>query len=1428
MPSIPSQDATAPAEPCDRRTRRLTVVLRWTLGLLLAAWSVLLAAWLILQWGILPRIETWRPQLEARASQALGLTVRVGRVSVQSGGWMPTIELRDVVLLDPQDPQGREALRLPKVVAVLSARTMLHWRPHFEQLHIEGPRLEVRRDAQGRIFVAGLRFGSPVRDEADDGAVADWFFAQPEFVIRGGSLRWIDDKRGLPPMELQQVDLVVRNRPGLGRRHHELRLDATPPAEWGERLSLRGRFTQPLVSRHGLVSHGQWRTWRGTVYAELPAADVQSLKRHVDLPFPLASGHGALRAWVEVRNGEPRSAVADVALRDVEATLAGDLQPLRFERVDGRVSGERLNDTFAVAGRGLGFTTGDGVVWPSGDFSLRWRHDDAGAMLGGELSAQRLDLAVLAQIASRVPLGEPLRRSLQQLQPSGVAGPLSARWDGPLDAPQRYRVQGRVAGLSMAAQGLPPEWGGSVAPIDLPASAPRPGHWAGRPGLRNADIEFTATEQGGDARLSLADGALEFPGVFELPVVALDRLSTSVNWRLSQPRRDAARQVEVNVKGLRFANADAEGEFDAAWRSGAGSGHGRGQRLPGLLDLNGKLTRARATAIARYLPLGIPESTRHYVARAVQGGTASAVLFRVKGDLADFPFGQPAAAVAGAAPPAPLPGEFRIAARIENARLAYMPGEPNQPPGGEHGAWPAFDQLRGELIFDRRSMEIRNASARLADVGSGGFELHKVNGGIRQLDHDATLSIGGQGRGPLADALRYVQLTPVARWIGGALDSATGSGATDLQLSLNIPLSRGHDTTVAGRLQLAGNDVRLRPEVPLMAAARARIDFTQQSFAITGGGARVLGGDLQFEGGQPAGGVLRLTGQGSVTAEGLRRATELGPLARLATQMSGQASYRLGIAFPQGRPQVDLSSSLAGLALDLPAPLRKPAEQALPLELHAAPLADGQAGGRDQLRFSLGQLVQAHYLRDVSGSTPVVLRGGVGIGEAAPSPATGVQAAVQLPSLDIDAWQALLDKVQGGSAPAAGGDAASAGSYNNPYLPVQIALRTQDLKAGGRRLTRVVAGLSEQDGVWRANVEADQLSGHAEYTPPGRLGGEAGRVYARLARLSLPRSEVEAVESLLDPSPSSMPALDIVVDDFELRGKRLGRVEVEASNRAAAGGADGAREWRLTKLNLIAPEARLTATGQWGMSAEAGGAAAARAAAPARRRAVMDFKLDLADSGAFLTRLQLPGTLRGGKGKLSGQVSWLGSPLSPDYASLAGSVQIAIDEGQFLKADAGAAKLLSVLSLQSLPRRFLLDFRDVFQEGFSFDNVSGHVNIANGVARTNNLRMRGVQAVVLMEGEADIGRETQDLRVWVVPEINAGAASLAYAVINPAIGLGTFLGQLFLRRPLIEAGTREFRVTGSWSDPKVDRVERKAGDAVPSLEPPPAASSPAR
>ena len=238
---------------------------------------------------------------------------------------------------------------------------------------------------------------------------------------------------------------------------------------------------------------------------------------------------------------------------------------------------------------------------------------------------------------------------------------------------------------------------------------------------------------------------------------------------------------------------------------------------------------------------------------------------------------------------------------------------------------------------------------------------------------------------------------------------------------------------------------------------------------------------------------------------------------------------------------------------------------------------------------------------------------------------------------------------------------------------------------------------------------------------------------------------------------------------------------------------------------MTTPEASLKGQGQW--------VAVDPAVRTGPRRMTLDFKLDLKDSGLFLERLGLGRAIRGGKGDMSGQISWVGSPLTLDPHIMTGQMKVAIDSGQFLKADPGAARLLGVLSLQALPRRLALDFRDVFQEGFAFDGITGDVTLFNGVASTTNLRMRGVQAMVLMEGNADLRHETQDLRVFVIPEINAGTASLAYAVINPGLGLGTFLAQLFLRKPLAAAGTREFHISGSWAEPQVDRIERKMEEA---------------
>jgi uncharacterized protein (TIGR02099 family) len=1367
------------------------------LWLLLAMWLALALVWGGIHGWIVPRIGEYRPDLEIEASRVLGVPVRIGDISARTEGLVPSFELSDVVLLDPQ---GREALRLPRVVAALSPRSL--WNLGFEQLYIERPALDIRRAADGKLYVAGLDFS---RDSGNDGRAADWFFSQTEFVIRGGTLRWTDELHGRAPLALSDVDFVSRNR----TRRHSLRLDATPPPEWGDRFSLRGLFRQPLLSSRA----GQWRNWDGQLFAEFSRVDVAQLRGHANLGLDLQAGSGALRAWADVSKGDIVGGAADVALRGVSGTLGERLQPLSLSAISGRLAGRRQANGFEFSTQNLQFRTSEGQEWPGGNVALSWTGAEGKSPAQGELKADKLDLAALSQVASRLPLGTATHAALATYDPRGLVETVQARWQGPMDAPLNYQAKGRATGLQVAAR-----------TATLPRGSTATHAPPGTPGVRGATLDFDLTQTGGKARLAVQKGAIELPGVFEDPVVPLDELSADLQWQVN------GAQLSASVNNLKFSNADAEGQAQASWRTADPARSGSRSRFPGVLDLQGTLSRGEGTRVHRYLPLFVGKDARNYVREAVVQGSATGVKFRVKGDLYDMPFNDP------------RQGEFRISANVKNATYAFVP-RAIQPPGAP--AWPMLAQLTGELVFERSGMQVKGATARLVGAGAttSGLQVIRAEANIPNLARSTTVVVSADVRGPLAESLAIVNTSPLGALMGNALDKATVTGNADVRLNLTLPVVNIDRSRVQGSVTLAGNDVQITPDSPMLARARGVVQFSENGFVLAGAQARMLGGDVRLDGssrvlpqGSPDAPIV-FRAQGTFTAEGLRQARELGFFSRLGQSMQGGAAYNATLAFRRGVPELAISSNLQGLALSLPPPLNKAADTVLPLRYDNSLLRESHAAGTrlmDQITLDIGRVASVAYVRDLTTAQPRVLRGAIAVGlapgESAPLPDQGVMANINLGTVDLDAWEKVLSGASGSPLAAtvtvaqatASAAATPAAPPAQSYLPTVMAVRARELLVEGRALHNIVVGGSRDGQMWRANVDADELGGYVEYRQPSGAG--AGRVYARLARLTIAASAAKDVENLLNEQPATIPALDIVVDDLELRGKKLGRVEIDAVNRGGTAVAreGGVREWRLNKLNLTLPEASFTATGNWAalgaQPAPAGGPRPVRNAAEVRRT-VMNFRLDIADSGQLLTRFGMKDVIRRGKGRMEGQVAWVGSPLTMDYPSMNGAFNVNIESGQFLKADPGLAKLLGVLSLQALPRRLTLDFRDVFSEGFAFDFVRGDVTIVQGIASTNNLQMKGVNAAVLMEGRADIARETQDLKVVVVPEINAGTASLVATVINPVIGLGSFLAQMILRNPLIRAATQEFHIDGTWADPRVTRVDRRAAAAAAASVP---------
>jgi uncharacterized protein (TIGR02099 family) len=1352
---------------------------RWLLAVVIFAWALLGIMWGALHWVIVPRIGEFRPQLEAQATRALGVQVRVGAVTASTSGLLPSFELLDVSLLDAQ---GRAALSLPRIVVLVSPRSL--WRLGFEQVLVDQPKLDIRRLVDGRVMVAGLEL---VAAGGGESTGLEWFFSQIEFVIQGGEVRWTDELRGNPPLVLQNVNALARN---LGR-HHDLRVDATPPEAWGERFGLRGQFTQPLLSRR----NGQWQDWEGQLYALFGRVDLSQLRQHVDLGVDVRQGQGAVRAWLDVSQGQITGAVADLALNALDVTLGKDLQALSLQEVQGRLGGRLLAKGFEVSTRSLVFTTSDGLHWPGGDTRLLVMEGEGKIPPRGEFQAEKLDVTALAQVLKRLPLDAAWREGLAKYAPKGVAEKLDITWAGPVNSLQTYSAKGRLSQIELAAV-------------------------EAAPGARGLGIDFDFDQRAGRAKVRLDQGSVTVPGMFDEPVIDVAQLSAQARWTVDGER------IAVDVSDLRFVNADAQGEGRIKWETSDAKTAANHSRFPGVLDLQVNLSRAQGARVHRYLPRVIDPAARAYVRDAVLGGSASNVRFAVKGEIDEMPLGKS------------KQDSFRISADVRDATLAFVPRSLQD---AKEMPWPSLTGLSGELVIDRQQLLVKNAKAKSAELPH--LQVHAVDVLIADLKK-TEVRVNGTIKGPLADGFKLMNSSALAPLIHDALASATGAGEADIKLALNLPIADMAKSTVRGSVTLVGNDLQISQSSPKLNRARGVLNFTESGLSMNGVQARLLGGDAQLDGGlvfDP--GSLSARGKpevirvrGIASSDGLRQANELGFIARLARQASGSAAYTAALGVRQGELELLVQSNLQGMALNLPAPLQKAAASSLALRLQTQllPAAGSVLSGgatatppaalTDRISLSLGQSVQLVYERDVSGAQPRVLRGlllaGLEEAEANSLPTHGVSANLKLPQVNLDAWQEVLDKA---ISPAAGNlgsgtaEAAPAGTLHlaGGYLPTSWAVRADVLTLASRTFHRVVAGGGREGGLWQTNMVADELNGYLEYRQSAQAAPtSAGRVYARLARLKIGTSTPAEVESLLDAQPVSIPALDVVVDELDLGGKAMGRLEVEANNRAAINGGDvPLREWPLSKFNLSVPEAKFTANGNWARLNALGVAeTATERALPGRRRTVLNFKLEVTDGGALLKRFGMDGVVRQASGKFEGQINWLGSPLKVDYPSLGGAFTVNVASGQFLKADPGIAKLLGVLSLQSLPRRLTLDFRDVFSDGFAFDFLRGDVKVTEGIARTNNLQMKGVNAAVLMEGQADVARETQDLKVVVIPEINAGTASLIATVINPAIGLGTVLAQLFLRRPLIESNTQEFRVDGSWADPQVTRVNHSSVD----------------
>jgi len=152
-------------------------VLRSLFWAALTVYGVVAIGFLGVRYWVLPRVDQWRPQIEAYASQALGARVTIGAIKANWQGLNPRLDLAAVQVYDDEtDP----VLSLPSVSAVVAWRSILSLSPTLVRLRLEKPELTLRRDSSNHLWVAGQNIDLNTSDHASD-------------------LRGADDKQKHPP-----------------------------------------------------------------------------------------------------------------------------------------------------------------------------------------------------------------------------------------------------------------------------------------------------------------------------------------------------------------------------------------------------------------------------------------------------------------------------------------------------------------------------------------------------------------------------------------------------------------------------------------------------------------------------------------------------------------------------------------------------------------------------------------------------------------------------------------------------------------------------------------------------------------------------------------------------------------------------------------------------------------------------------------------------------------------------------------------------------------------------------------------------------------------------------------------------------------------------------------------------------------------------
>lgn len=1359
---------------------------------------LLLAVYVELGRQALLLIPDYREEVESFLSQKLETPVSIGEISGNWDLFSPTLIVKRMSVkegvgkglvgkgITVEGDDDSFAPVLPELDAVLIEvdvlGTLANLEPRFGRIHIDGLRVGIDRNEEGKLSVSGLTVFNKTKKKAQfiakktDTSVGhriDMLLEQRNIVFTNLYLQYREKGRNV-------TVLAEELRIGKRAESYELKALVNVQRESNVRLEMTAVF-------EGKPNHLE--TLRGKAYLNILEGNFASwLPQESYLGARVGNVDLSTELWADFSEGKLTGLLGTVEAKNVTGMSAAN-QPLKpVDRVSAQFTWNRsIQHSETAEGANEGYIASKANKWRLLVHRLdldygeeHWRNrkvviathrrvsQDKITQNIVDVQASEISIApIIEMLMSTTLLSEEQRELVAALAPKGILKNTTIQFSLLEKEMTRFNIKSEFDHLQLTARGK-------------------------IPGFDNISGYVDTDLDGGVLELKSTDPVVNLADIIRAPVAGL-YLNGPVRWRKN------AEGIYIDTGFIRAQTEDVRAEAMASLQLYK-------DKSPPFLQLHAGLFEGDGAQVSKYLPAKkLNANLIKWLDEGIESGDIVQGDILYNGPVKIDPHFQTRRTI-------------QLRFQVEQTMVDYVPG------------WPKITDGIADIMQRGKETEVEVFDGRVSGAHVGPLSIRIP---FFTAEEVPRLLITGDANGDLVHGLQFLKESPLEDSLSGFINDAFAKGDMKLKLDLGFSLGTPEDgieipmqtdveiNVLNGDLQIVSADLAVSDiEGQLKYSADKGLNATRMKGrlfnrnVIASIDSNVTQGEFK---------------KMQVTVDGKVSLSDLNAWAKqpILNTMSGVTRYQSVLHFwgeGQGkRNTIDVRSSLKGVTVDMPPPFYKNAN--FPTWTTYSMTLDGSAAESSEIKIQYGEDVNMVLGLDAYG----VERGKMSFSpnKAKMPNQPGIWVDGHVEYLNFEEWNDFFSRL-------------TKDYFDINALDTEEELGNsigQDLR--DRADSDPGRGRTILSSFKMADLHVDVLEGFGQTLDD--VNGQVmnlgdtwlvalqNKTLSSVFRVPSVYLELEDYDQLAQAR--SLPEEKIDVDFIYLRLP----AEDEQQQRQWAGPlTNNHNEGGIDPLDFPPLKIRVRELMQgdddWGSWR---GQATLTDQGLLFENASADFKnitlkgdvlwekkgstsqtefIGVAttnDVAKMTASFGYEPLIESQKGQLNIAIHWQGAPTDFDLSNCTGDMALAVKDGQLLSVDnaASSVRVIGLLNFQTLGRRLKLDFGDLYKKGLAFDTFGGDLAIDGGVVKTENFSLGGPSTQMKMKGSIDINKEQVYQEVEVTLPVGRNLVLPAAVVGGLPLAATLYVVDKALGDQLDKLTTLQFQIEGDWNDPKVTEVK---------------------